>query len=228
MKDIKSKAWTILLYPDSMPDNWIEMLEELALPVAVSPLHDKDVLSDGTPKKPHYHLMFVWEGPTTFKNAQRIADMFNGPIPKKVESIQAMYDYFVHKNHPNKYQYNDADRMDLNGFCIDYFDSIRTDERQKIMDEVENVIFEHSFCEIFSLIKYFDSLGMRKHKYIVRTHTTYFNALITSFRYNREDELKEKEEYILRVYHEYEKTGVVHNDTLQKITDLFGSVKIVD
>ena len=60
MKCKKSRYWTFLIYPDSAPKNWYELLEELHLPTCVSPLHDRDVNPDGEIKKPHYHVMICW------------------------------------------------------------------------------------------------------------------------------------------------------------------------
>ena len=50
-------SWTCVIYPESMPENWREILGELMIPWAVSPLHDKDVNPNGEPKKPHRHLL---------------------------------------------------------------------------------------------------------------------------------------------------------------------------
>lgn len=41
----KARYFTFLLYPESIPEDWELKLELLGVPIAVSPLHDKD-LSD--------------------------------------------------------------------------------------------------------------------------------------------------------------------------------------
>ena len=41
----KARYFTFLLYPDSIPEDWEMRLELIGVPIAVSPLHDKD-LSD--------------------------------------------------------------------------------------------------------------------------------------------------------------------------------------
>ena len=45
------------LYPESAPDGWRDALAEQHVQVLVSPLHDADVTADGTPKKPHWHVL---------------------------------------------------------------------------------------------------------------------------------------------------------------------------
>jgi len=38
----KARFFTFLLYPDSVPEDWISKLELLDVPIAISPLHDSD------------------------------------------------------------------------------------------------------------------------------------------------------------------------------------------
>lgn len=60
----RGRSWTIIVYPDSLPKNWLELLQNE--PVAISPLHDKDVNPDGTLKKPHYHIVLNYKGNKSF------------------------------------------------------------------------------------------------------------------------------------------------------------------
>ena len=67
MAIVKKRNWAFVLYPESAPDNWKDMLQETGLPCSISPLHDKDVDPDGNPKKAHYHIIVCYNGPTSFK-----------------------------------------------------------------------------------------------------------------------------------------------------------------
>ena len=56
MSKEKARYFTFLLYPESIPSGWLDKLELIGVPIAVSPLHDKD-LSDVEGqkyKKAHY------------------------------------------------------------------------------------------------------------------------------------------------------------------------------
>ena len=55
MKNIKKRNWAFVCYPESLPDNWQDILIESGIPFAISPLHDRDMNADNTEKKPHYH-----------------------------------------------------------------------------------------------------------------------------------------------------------------------------
>ena len=107
----KGRAWAFVMYPESMPDNYFELLEQTGLPFAISPLHDKDLDPTGQPKKPHYHVMCYYDNTTTKKNVkENVCDLVNGTIPIKLESMRGMYRYHLHLDNPDKYQYDDRDR----------------------------------------------------------------------------------------------------------------------
>ena len=42
-KNVYARGWDIIIYPESAPTNWLELLEETRMEIAISPLHDKDI-----------------------------------------------------------------------------------------------------------------------------------------------------------------------------------------
>ena len=73
-KNTKARNFAFILYPESIPENFIENLEKTGIPMAISPLHNLDKterkFKDMTPdeqeiisaggsiyKKPHYHVL---------------------------------------------------------------------------------------------------------------------------------------------------------------------------
>jgi len=108
-KDDRTRNWTIVVYPESAPENWIEILQSEQVPFAVSPLHDKDVNVDGEIKKPHWHVMLMYSGKKSFTQIKEIADKLNAPKPEKVNNAKGMARYFVHLDNPEKYQYSKDD-----------------------------------------------------------------------------------------------------------------------
>ena len=56
-KGTRSRGWACIVYPESAPENWTETLNEAHIETLISPLHDKDVTAEGSPKKPHYHVL---------------------------------------------------------------------------------------------------------------------------------------------------------------------------
>lgn len=115
-KDAKSREWWCVVYPDSAPSNWRELVQETFLEAYISPLHDKDKNPDGTPKKPHYHVVLAWSGPTTFSNAKNIMGEFKGVIqPKVIGSLRGVCRYLCHLDNPEKAQYSPEDVICYNG-----------------------------------------------------------------------------------------------------------------
>ena len=43
----KGRDWTFVVYPESAPSNWRELLDDTHLRWIESPLHDKDLDADG-------------------------------------------------------------------------------------------------------------------------------------------------------------------------------------
>lgn len=110
-KDIKGRSWAGVVYPESMNLDWIEILEKTHLDVFISPLHDKDKNPDGSIKKEHWHVLIMWDNPTTWSNAKSLFDSIGGVMdPHKVESVSGYARYLLHLDNPEKFQY---DRTEL-------------------------------------------------------------------------------------------------------------------
>jgi len=71
MSKDKARYFTFLLYPESVPEDWQEKLEQIGLPMAISPLHDSDMKPDGTIKKPHWHVIYIANNPVTTDNVRK-------------------------------------------------------------------------------------------------------------------------------------------------------------
>lgn len=133
----KSRYWHCLLYEDSARSDWRNFLECIGANVIISPRHDKDVfdkpdekrgINIGDPKKPHYHLMLIWDGPTTRKNAKRIVDEIGGLELFEPFSVTGMVQYFTHKNSPKKAQYSREDMTSIGAVDIDKYYMAESDK----------------------------------------------------------------------------------------------------
>ena len=133
----KGRLWATISYPESQPNNWLKQLQETGLQIAISPLHNKDVNPDGSEKKPHYHVILVYEGPTTYKHVETLCKELNMTIPIKLESLRGMYRYHIHLDNPEKYQYKDSDRTLLNGFEADTEKLTETETEQILLEIID-------------------------------------------------------------------------------------------
>lgn len=185
-KNVKKRNWAFVAYPESMPSNWLEILQQTGAPIAISPLHDKDLNADNDEKKPHYHIICCWEGPVRFTQAEKLAKSINGTIPIPLESIRGYYRYFTHKDNPEKYQYDETDIKCLNGFAITDFVELTKGELDKIKKEIRDLIYQNGICEYSDLMQYLDNEGIWERISVAANNTIHFDALLRSIRYKRD------------------------------------------
>lgn len=191
-KNIKKRNWSFLVYLDSCPDDWIDILQLKGLPFAISPLHDKDINPDGTPKKPHYHVILVFGAPTTFNNVKSITDELNQPIPIPLESVRGMYRYFTHKDNPEKYQYDEKYIRLFNAF--DVTDVLNNFEVYTGLKDIQLLIIENDLLEYSDLMDYLLQNDLMELWNIACSHTLFLNTYITSIRHKNEKKEKLKDE----------------------------------
>jgi len=59
-KETRCRNWTFVLYEDSAPVNWRDILDDEHIEWIESPWHDKDVNANGEPKKKHKHIALLY------------------------------------------------------------------------------------------------------------------------------------------------------------------------
>lgn len=151
-KNVKKRNWAFVLYPESAPADWRERLQKTGLPCAISPLHDKDVNATGEPKKPHYHVMVFYQGPTSYNVVKRLTDGLNQPIPQVVEQVRGYYRYLTHMDNPEKAQYSASEIRTLNGFDIGDFVEMSKSEVTKVCRALMDYIRENDIMEYADLM----------------------------------------------------------------------------
>lgn len=143
MSGEKGRDWTFIVYPESAPEHWREILDKTYLRWIESPLHDKDVNEDGEIKKPHWHILLSFEGPVTLKAVEKIALQLNCPEPRKVGSGKGLVRYMIHKDNPEKYQYGIDEIVGHNGADVaSYFEMTHT-SKLVLMKEIVNYIVKN-------------------------------------------------------------------------------------
>lgn len=141
-KDERARVWTVIVYPESAPENWKDVINDKHIAWCCI-LHDKDVNPDGSKKKPHYHVVLVFEGKKSYEQIKTIADELNSPIPQKVESLRGMIRYLIHMDNPEKYQYA-QDQIEAYG-GLDYEDYLKSmgTARRAVLKDIAKFIVEN-------------------------------------------------------------------------------------
>lgn len=186
---IKGRNWAFVVYPESLPSNWEEIIIETGLPMAFSPLHDKDLNPTGEPKKAHYHVICYYENATTSRAVKEyVTDKLNGTIPIKLESMVGMYRYHLHLDNPEKYQYDDRDRKFYNGFDVNKVDSLTYTEISKLLQEIQKLIVTEHILEYADLMDILLDNELFNLWDVAKNHTLLLNTYITSRRYKTKKE----------------------------------------
>lgn len=185
---IKKRNWAFILYLDSAPSNWRDILQETGCQFAISPYHDKDINADGSPKKPHYHIIVCYDGPTSYNVIKRISDSVNATIPQPLEQIRGYYRYFTHKDNAEKYQYSEKDITTINGFNINNYIELSYTEVSSILLQLQYLIRDKHFLEYSDLLDYLVDNDLKEYWDVARNHTLLLDKYISSRRYKTKSE----------------------------------------
>lgn len=128
----RTRNFATVVYPDSAPEGWQEILSDQHIPAFISPLHDKDVNPTGEAKKPHYHVMIMFENVKTREQAQAVFDSIGGVGLEVVQTIRGYARYLCHLDNPEKEQYSQddvrclagADYVGIIGLALDKYKAV--------------------------------------------------------------------------------------------------------
>ena len=213
MSKEKARYFTFLLYPESIPNDWIDNLELIGVPIAISPLHDKD-LSDVERqkyKKEHYHVIYVSKNPVTaesvrLKVKRSLGDKSVAMVQIVSTSMENMYLYLTHESKDaiakNKHKYSKADIRLLNNFDIDRYVTLDVEDKDDMLNDVCDLIDDHNLANMRELRRFIKLHGveyglpsMKIINSVLRAHTglirLYFDAVYQERKYGRGDINKE-------------------------------------
>lgn len=147
----RTRNFATVVYPDSAPENWQEILSEQFVPAFISPLHDKDKNPTGEPKKSHWHVMLMFDGVKTIDQAVEIFEKIGGVGCEVVQSQRGYARYLCHMDNPEKEPYNAENVRQLCG--ADYNGSIGlvTDKYKAIGEMID-------YCEENGIVSYSELL----------------------------------------------------------------------
>ncbi len=153
-KDQRARTWTFVVYPESAPENWRDILSDYHIPWVESPLHDKDVNPDGEVKKAHWHIILFFDGKKSFEQVQEITDALNAPIPQKTANAKGLVRYLIHMDNPEKYQYKREEIVCHCGADIDEYFALSSSSRRVVLREVMEFIKDSEIDNYADFIGY--------------------------------------------------------------------------
>ena len=209
----KSRYFTFLLYPESIPEDWLLKLELIDIPMAISPLHDKDKKEGKEQglKKPHYHVIYIARNPVTAHSVRmRIKRALGDQSIAKVQiiktTVENTYLYLTHESKDalakNKHKYDKKDIKLINNFDIDRYITLDVEDKDDLLNDVCDMIDEHGLANIRELRRFVRVNGTRYNlpsmkiiNSVLRSHTglirLYFDGVYQERKYGRTDIDKE-------------------------------------
>lgn len=176
--DLKKRNWTFIVYPESAPSNWRDILDEEHIQWIESPLHDKDVNPDGEPKKSHWHVLVLFDGPVTVKPVNELAERLNTPIPKSVASARGLVRYMIHLDNPEKYQYSKSEIIGHGGVEVEAYFEMTASNRIDLLKDISAYVMDNNICNFVDLVKYAIENNDDWFTIIADKNTLYLNKLI--------------------------------------------------
>lgn len=179
----KARYFTFLLYPESIPVDWVEKLELLSVPMAISPLHDLDekekkqlseeeleLVKKGVKvyKKPHYHVIYIAKNPVTtdsvrVKIKRSLGDKSISTVKFINTSVLNTYLYLTHESKDakdkNKHVYSKKEIKLLSNFDIDRYNTLDVEEKDEIFESVCEIIEKYQIANILELGKFVRRYG---------------------------------------------------------------------
>ena len=176
---LRYRNYACVVYPESAPENWKTIISESKIPVFISPLHDKDINANGEPKKPHYHVMSMYDGKKTEKQAKDFFESFGGVGCEVVKSQRAYARYLCHLDNPEKAQYNITDVLSYGG--ADYMVIISTmADKNKAIREMVQYINETDIDSFYELVCYAEGFKPEWFDCLMNSGTYFIKEFIKS------------------------------------------------
>lgn len=187
MAKAKARNFAFILYPESLPEDWKDLLETLDIPMAVSPLHDsdkrvlkksEDILNLSNEEhalykagklmmKPHYHVMYAAPNPVTIEGVRNKIKRKLGKDTishvEIVDGVESYYKYLTHESNDaikkKKTKYDKKDLIHLNNFDIDRYVTLDDAQKKEMFNEIVGAIREHGLANILDLSDHIEKHG---------------------------------------------------------------------
>lgn len=189
MKDERSVSWVFVAYPESLPDNWIDLLTETMVSFCISPLHDKDLDATGELKKAHWHVILSYGSKKSFNQVKEITDMLNQPIPQPCRNVKGYVRYLVHKDNPDKAQYDESLIQCFNGFDIGTYLKVSCTDRYLALSEMVQLIDDSDITEYSDFLLWCRTNNFEWFKILCDSGTFMIKEYITSRRHKKREKI---------------------------------------
>lgn len=192
----RSRNWNVIFYPEDLPEEWQQRLDEQCVPWIEGPVHDLDYNANGEKKKPHVHALFCFE---IIKRVEQVKEFFatifgtseSGSIvgvatPTMCIDRRGTVRYMAHLDNPEKAQYDANDIKAHGGMNLSelLYSSMEDLERQ--LSAVHDIINHQDIVEFYDLMEHLRLNNQELFVFVAARYTRYFSELVRSRRHRME------------------------------------------
>lgn len=183
--NFRTRNFATVVYPDSAPADWIDVLSRFFVPAFISPLHDLDVNPTGEKKKPHYHVILMFSGVKSTDQVRAMFDQIGGVGCEFVNSLRGYARYLCHLDNPEKQQYDQGAVTCLCG--SDYADVIGlASDKYKALTEMALFCDQYDVTSFYLLSKYAFTYRTDWHRILCDCGAVYMREYLQSRKWSKD------------------------------------------
>ena len=196
----RTRNYATVVYPESADKNWKENLVQQFVPAFVSPLHDEDENPTGEKKKPHYHVLIMFDGVKTRDQAKAVIEAFGGVGCEVVNSLRGYARYLCHLDNPDKFQYDKSKVASYCGADYDAVIGLTTDKYVAIGEMID-------YCVENDIVSYADLLIHSRNCEYGWFRVLCDNGTVVMKEFLKSQSWTKKEKAVKDFYERFEKLG---------------------
>lgn len=150
----RALSWNVIVYPESAPTDWRDVLDSEHIRWIESPLHDKDTNPTGELKKAHWHVLLLFDSQKSLEQVKALTERLNAPQPQICKSAKGSVRYMIHMDNPEKYQYDKSDIIAHGGADANEYFAPTSSEIESLIIEMEDFIVKYGVQEYMDLVYY--------------------------------------------------------------------------
>lgn len=163
----RARAWSLILYPDSLPKDFEQVIRSWLVPALMSPLHDPKLNEDlkDNEQKRHYHLGLFFDSPKSYDQVLDLATQLNTKVVSRINVIRSYCRYLIHLDDKDKQQadcisgesWSIHDLVPFNG-CqyLKYFETDLDENAVFFCQELERIIFDTRIDNLVNLVQFLE------------------------------------------------------------------------